>query len=279
MRIIDLDDPQSWHSDYNSLLNSAEVRAIIDEVVDPAEGHLSKWSLFERCDFATDRDVNIVHERCRHILQSNYTHVVAYHGCRISDPHDYTIHGILPSNPNEVVQRLIDCLPEYRDHIVNAASNCAKNGYIQTTEGYVCGLLSEKYARKTKTAYAMGSEYVRYILCEIGSELLYRKYALTGTPSLIRFRVPVEWLEEAGLLNYHLPIAIFPLISMMRHRVNPTFESDDVADICMKTKHLVSPHLIDEVIDMSAVMDGVVSPYKQQAVSLTNTNDQEPFLS
>ena len=279
MRVFDLDDPQSWHSDYASLLNSAEVRAIIDEVVDPTDESPGKWSQFERCESVTDHDVSIVHKRCHQILHSNYTHVVAVHACRINDPEDYTTHGILPSKPNDVVQRLIDCAPEYREQILNAAANCAKKGYIETIEGYVWYLLSEKFALKTKTAYALGSEYVRHILCEIGSELLYRKYESTGTPSLIRCRIPIEWLAEAGLWAYHLPIAIFPLISMMRQKINPTFEIDDVADGCLKTHHVVSPDLFDQFIDMSAVMDGVVSPYKQQAVSLINTNDQEALLS
>ena len=255
IKILDLDNADSWSAPYASLLNSPEMAEVVLSV-DTVEDGLGLLSQLEvASEHVSDKRVMTLRQRCSETLFEHFTHVIACHGCRITHRADYQTKGVLQSEPEQLVQCLLKCAPEMADSIREAARDLGTR-YFDWNRGTVGFLFSQRGAIHEQTHYARGSELIQGIINRVGPELA-RKYVATGRPSLIRCRIPLEWIRDYSLTGpIHEFYAIEPLRITIRDAVCPDAHGEHRvwSRGGFRLGKSIPPDLIEDIIDMSEIV-------------------------
>lgn len=255
MKILDLDDANTWTGSYSSILDLPE----LTEVAVSTNADENVLGLFEQLgrapEYVTDRTASMLRQRCIKTLFKDFTHVIACHGCRVADPADYLTKGLLQSQPEQLVDFLLRCAPEMVDRI-HAAARDLGSRYFDWNRGTVCFLFSQQWAMCEKTHYSYGSELIQGIVNRVGPELA-RKYVATGKPSLIRCRIPVGWIKAHSKSGTtHETYAIEPLRIMIRDKFFSRVPDEGPIwpNGGFRLAKSIPPYLIEDIVDMSEIV-------------------------
>ena len=253
--ILDLDNPATWESAFLPLMQKPEVQEVMRICRSQPYGEALLGQLEAGPEGVEDSAFEQVQKLCVELLFSRFTHVIACHGCRVADPVDYLSKGLLRSDPHELVANLIRCATEMEEQIRTAADDLG-TGYFQWNRGTVGFLLSQRWAIGNRTHYSYGSELIQGIIHRVGPELAHR-YVLTGRPSLIRCRIPVEWIRDNSLTEGTLQTyATKPLAKLILDELLPSQDDEPIGtNGGFRLARDIPPDLIEAIIDMSGVVD------------------------
>jgi len=257
--ILDLDQPSTWHEPYTPLFDDDAIVRVkkAADVEDAACRLMAELSCAS--EFATDQAALTLRQRCMDVFFGSYTHVIACHGCRVRNPADYLNHGVRQSDPEQLVEDLLDMAPDHSTEIRAVAQDLGWR-YFAWNRGMVCFLLSQKWAVAEKTAYARGSELIRGILNRSNPEIAQR-YFSDGTPSLIRCRIPVDWLVEYSRTGaVHETYATTPLCTMLRKKFISSWDAEGATwtEGGFRLEKSIPPELIECIVDMSKYVNNGV---------------------
>ncbi len=242
MNILDLDNPGTWQEAYLPVFRAPEVERI-------ARSDLF-YNLSPCAENVEDDSVRRIRAMCIDVLTSEFTHLRAWHGCRIRDRADYITKGILRSDPETIVAQLVSCAPQMADQI------CAAAAYLRTRTRwqYGCvGLLpSGRCAVEHNSDYIRGSEIARRIIAHVDDKPeLERRYASTGRPSLIQCRVPIEWARDCSRTGErHEAYAAFAIGPLKNYVRNKYFDLESTAAWAFDMAKDITPDLIEDIIDV-----------------------------
>jgi hypothetical protein len=196
--VLDLDEPDSWHPQFEALLYCARMwQRIREKLDDRADSTPDLLSQITCCTpYLSNSLATEIREKARQICLANYTYVAAYHGCRPRDRRTYQQSGILLSDPQALVSYARELFAGIAgfDEALNDIERCGR-GYLDFNKGKVGLLMSGSEAKRTRNPYANGSELVRALASRLGREAK-RRVADTGMPTLIRCIIPVNWLDR-----------------------------------------------------------------------------------
>jgi hypothetical protein len=247
--LLDLDEPSTWESQFRRIVAEvaqSEYETLYDDIT-VAEEHV-KTPLGRA-----------MRGQAAATFLSEYTHVAAYHGCRIADSRSYLTRGIERSNPEAIIDGLRAILPEHVEAIDRATEELAReNRYIEWNRGKVGLLLSEKWARAQRIDYARGSELARGILNRIADPDAIQRFARTGRPSLIKCAVPVDWLDNHTTFKIASSYYCAPLAKLLYATMYPQENGDHADAVGVTGGYLLMRDIPSEcilkIIDMSDVV-------------------------
>jgi len=243
---LDLDRPETWDSEFQTLLYSeSHWSRIRDKVIADAGKFFSQLT----CNQESQRDAFALElrEKAIRILNKKYSHVIAYHGCRPISEQSYLEKGIHPSDTVTLIdsaRKLFDGVGDFTKALEEIGQ-----GYMEHNQGKVGLLLSEVWAKEHKNSYTSGSELILALANRLGSEAI-RRFHNTGKPTLIKCLVPVVWLDEYTTFPVRRSYSDDIITNLIRKRMWPKerFYGSEGGYLLMKT---IPPANILEFIDMT----------------------------
>jgi hypothetical protein len=201
LELLDLDSLETWHSDFQDLVYQQEVWLKLEAKLDAAPPQGNEFLLQITCapDCIRDELAKILRHRAREILFLRYSHVVGYHGCRVSDESQYRLRGIFPSNPSALIPKarsLFGDIPGFEEALQDIPS-----WYLSYNEGKVGLLFSCIRAKDDRNTYTGGSELIRSLANRLGPEAKLR-FAQTGRRSLIN-RYPDRMVRKPHDISHN----------------------------------------------------------------------------
>ena len=252
--ILDLDDPDTWHSEFTGLIDSHWCS--IDAELGATAG-TSVWQLMrgEVCD--QNQLGGLLQKEAVGILCTRYSYVMAYHGCRVRDTVSYTSRGILQSNPAclATMARELFCGIDGFDDALRDLTQQWGSGqsYAQWNHGKVGLLLSGERARSERCGFAGGSEFMRAIANRLGKEAK-RRFVQTGRPALIKCKIPVDWLDMSTTFPVKGSYSNDVLFHLIGKRRDPTANPVAQNGGYLLTRTVPADHVLN-FIDMTDIIN------------------------
>ena len=253
MELLDLDSPETWHSDFQALVYKQDIWLRIEANLRAATSQGNEFLTQIICadDYLRDQLAKLLRDKAREILFVRYSHVTGYHGCRVSDANPYLTGGISPSNTSSLIAKARSLFAGIQGF--DEALQDIGQQYLSHNEGKVGLLLSCIHAKHGRSSYTRGSELIRGLANRLGPEAKLR-FAQTGRRSLIKCAIPIDWLENhttfpaIGVYSNHV------LEHLIRRRKWPEDDFVGFDGGYMITKSL-PPENILEFIDMTYFSD------------------------
>lgn len=195
LELLDLDSPETWHSDFQALVYKEDIWLRIEANLDAATPNGSEFLSQIMCadDYLKDELAKLLRHEAREILFARYSHVAGYHGCRVRDANQYLTGGIFPSDTSSLISEarlLFAGIQGFDEALQDIGAQ-----YLSHNEGKVGLLLSCIRAKHDRSSYTRGSELIRGLANRLGPEAKLR-FAQTGKRSLIKCAIPTDWLEN-----------------------------------------------------------------------------------
>lgn len=192
LQFLDPDCKNTWLN-FEDLVYCQEVWQEIKIKLDLGRGKAFLNQLTCSDEYLEDNLARSLRQKGKEILYSSYTHVVGYHGCRPRDPLSYQTKGIVPSNRESLISEACSLFEGIEGF--DKALRAIGEDYLIHNEGKVGLLYSALLANDEHNRYTEGSEFIRSIANRLGS-VAKTRYAKTGTPTLIKCVIPVDWLDN-----------------------------------------------------------------------------------
>lgn len=253
LELLDLDSLETWHSDFHDLVYQQDIWLKIEANLGAARPERNEFLSQITCapDGLRDELAKLLRHRAREMLFLRYSHVVGYHGCRVSDENQYRLGGIFPSNPSALISKarsLFGDIPGFEEALQDTAP-----WYLSYNEGKVGLLFSCIRAKDDRNTYTGGSELIRSLANRLGPEAKLR-FAQTGRRSLIKCAIPTEWLENQTTFPVIGSFSNNVLEHLIRRRKWPEGNFVGFDGAYMLTR-AVPPENILEFIDMTDFSD------------------------
>ena len=253
LELLDLDSPETWHSDFQALVTSRTFGSEIETNLDAAKPQGNEFLSQIMCadDHLRDELAKLLRHKAREILVVRYSYVAGYHGCRVRDANQYLTGGIFPSDTSSLISEarlLFAGIQGFDEALQDIGPQ-----YLSHNEGKVGLLLSCIRAKHDRSSYTRGSELIRGLANRLGPEAKLR-FAQTGKRSLIKCAIPTDWLENHTTFPAIEAYSNHVLEHLIRRRKWP--EDDFVGfDGGYMITRAVPPENILELIDMTYFSD------------------------
>ncbi len=247
---LNLDDPNTWVSDFSKIIYLKENWSYIDSNFKNKDYPWGKIldQFGYRVECIKDNKVLKMTSMANDILKSKYDNVVGYHGCRVSDKKSYLDYGILPSDPQKLIQYAKNLFGESRE-FENALHELEDTNYISHNENKIGLLLSAKWAKHVNNDHAKGSEFIRAIANRLGTDAL-KIYFKSGKPTLIKCLIPVDWLDKFTTYSMSNSYSKEVLRQLSMAKLYPEDLEPNITGGFMVTKKIPHENIV-EFIDMT----------------------------
>ena len=251
---LDADSKVTWHSDFEALVYDLEVWSKVSSKLDSGKiPSLSFLSQITCADNSVKDDFALfLRQKAREIFFARYSHVIGYHGCRPRDPESYRKYGILPSSTERLISEARSLFQGFQGF--DEALCKIGTSYRNHNEGKVGLLLSAVRAKNDPSnSHMQGSELIRALAYRLGNtaQLLF---ATTGKPTLIKCRIPIEWLDSLTTFPVSNAYINQVLVELINKRICPNDHYIGFSGAYMLTRS-VPPECILEFIDMTNCSD------------------------
>ncbi len=202
-KVLDLDSSDSFDENFIKIVYDPKVIDIIRK-----DRHQSNEIIQGLHSTGGDDDNDFVHNLRSQIdetIRQKYTHVAAYHGCRIEESAEYNKYGLQPSTKKLLFKKAKDIFVNQKkiDSVLNKTFSQYGLGYDGTISFYT----TAKYAPIT---YLNGSHYLRIVASELGSqaEQQLKLYHQKCIPAFIKCFIPIKWLDDQSFIKIHYGVNI-----------------------------------------------------------------------
>ena len=253
LELLDLDSPETWHSDFQALVYRLDIWLRIEANLEAATPQGNEFLSQITCDpdYLIDELAKLLRRKAREILFLRYSHVAGYHGCRVRDENQYRLGGIFPSNTSDLISEARSLFADIQGF--DEALQEIAPWYSSHNEGKVGLLFSCIRAKDDRNAYTRGSELIRSLANRLGPEAKLR-FAQTGRRSLIKCAIPTDWLENHTTFPVTEAYSNDVLEHLIRRRKWPEDDFVGFEGAYMITR-AVPPENILEFIDMTYFSD------------------------
>lgn len=202
MNILDLDDDATWVETYRKFFKEDPYGSVIDDALSQ-ETQEEICRIFDKLQSNIERIESGEHLSFRYRLlemfKRTYTDVVAYHACQPKNVQSYYDKGIIPSDPEKLVEEARIFFKDFKDietvlECFNEIDGKAYLDYGRNTVGFFC---SGAGSLENNQFLGYGSELYFPIANQLEEkEKALQKLSSQGTPTLFRCRIPISWLNE-----------------------------------------------------------------------------------
>ncbi|HUT37045.1 MAG TPA: hypothetical protein VNE39_26420 [Planctomycetota bacterium] len=249
--MLDLDEPRSWDGAFAALVYEDSTWSYVKAQADAGEDAYYRFL----CELEEHRDGTLaarLWDNATPILCQKHTHVVAYHGCRVGDRRSYEQNGIVPSNPEKLIasaRGLFRGIEGIEDALRDVSNPFF--GYLNHNENKVFLLVSGVWAKKERCEHVQGSELVQALANRLADPReAWRRFIATGTPTLIKCAVPVDWLDRHTTYQVARSYAYHVVRELIRTRLEPNREYQGCQGGYALTRG-VPPENLLEFVDMT----------------------------
>lgn len=253
LELLDLDSLETWHSDFYALVYGRDIWRRIASKLDASEIQETAFLSQITCadEYLKDELAELLRRKATEILFARYSHVAAYHGCRVKDAKTYKSRGIVRSDINALIieaRSLFAGIQGFDAALENVGAR-----YLAHNEGKVGLLLSCVRAKQDRNSYTGGSELMRGLANRLGPEAKFL-FAQTGRRTLIKCAIPTSCLKKHATFSAIGAYSNNVIQHLIRRRKWPEDDFSGFDGGYMITK-AVSPDNLLDFIDMTDFTD------------------------
>jgi len=194
---LDLDDRSTYVDEYKQILYAEDVWSILEEDFHSKFQRILQ-ELYNAPADIRDPFIKDLYTKCDVVFRKRYSHVIAYHACRILDPGEYFKAGLLTSTR----ERLIAKAREIFAGIQNLDEAIAEaDVYFRSYDGSISMYISAMFA--ANEYLINGSHYLRMVAARLRvaeDRLSYENNK--RKPVFVKCKIPLPWLEDSNK-EYH----------------------------------------------------------------------------
>lgn len=194
-------------------------------------------------------------------LMNVFTHIKAYHGCRMYPESTYDQNGILCSSPEKLIEWAIQKFGD-REQVTQIVKELGGE-YISHNSSKVYAVKSMRHFQENGGyCHAKGSELLGIIAKRMTPSRENELYAI-GEPSIIEFLIPIRSLEPQVWRNYVSDVFALWLMTFVEcdrpndPRMGGIILNRDVPPEMLLRRHLCDPEgkVTGEIINFRATLE------------------------
>jgi hypothetical protein len=197
--VLDLDSRSTYANEYENILYSKNVWPILENDFNNKSSSLFQELFNDPADIR-DPFIKDLYYKCDEIFRINYSHVIAYHACRILHLDEYIKYGLLASSQVRLkakAQEIFAGICGFDKAFAEADS------YFRLYDDSVSMYISAEFA---PIEYLnKGSHYLRMVAANLGLEAEKRLSYENNRrkPFFVKCKIPVSWLEDAAITKQY----------------------------------------------------------------------------
>ena len=253
--ILDIDNKTSWNPLFADIIYDRFRWQILNDDFD------GKFTLFHQ--FHPDPEnvktsvIQDIFDEISKVIRTSYTHIVAYHACRIRDGESYRRQGLLPASRERLTKNARQIFKGLKG-LDTALEQC--DTYFDDYNGSVSLYIT---ARNAPDCYLGGGHYLTTLASHLGvdGQNCLNSYLDASLPTFVRCSVPCDWLEKPeyvrGSLLHPYAGAIAKNLIWKRKQPLQNYEDNPCALVLFtgippeNIEGFVNPHSFQSTIDIS----------------------------
>lgn len=184
----------TYTSEYKQILYAEDVWPILRD--DFNSRHELLQELFNDPADIRSPFIRELQRKCDEVFRKTYTHVIAYHGCRILDPDEYLKLGLLTSSRARLeayAKKVFAGLENLERALTEAAV------YFKTYDESISMYISAEFA--AADYLEKGSHYLRMVAANLRREAEERLENSRRKPYFVKCKIPIAWLEDPTIVK------------------------------------------------------------------------------
>jgi len=252
LKLFDIDDQSTWYEIYDSHVRNDPYWDVIEKAIlsnKDDDFYKIMIELDDREEEVASSEILSLRQRCTEQFKKTYTHVTAYHACRTTNIDSYLNQGVIPSNPESIIEQAKTIFNHSTavDEAIKDIGNTYLDHGRQKIGFFVSktGSIDPGYNRYLK----YGSELLSAIANRLGNGA-FHKISTEGTPTLIKCALPISWICKHTTFPMIQSYAKIPLVQLLIQLRWPDKHGDSIRGAFLLTRSVPKEYILD-TIDMT----------------------------
>lgn len=256
MNVLDLDNTLSWHGAYTGFIKNDPYWSVVESALScEADDEISQilQGLENRAECVESAELLSLRRRCCNYFRETYSQVAAYHACRPTDIKSYLSKGIIPANPEALIEKAKLYFNE-TDAVTAAVKEIGKD-YLDHGRDKIGFFISMTGSLESGYSHYLrdGSELFQCIASRLG-DWAVQKISKEGKPTLFQCALPISWLDDFTTFPMAHSYALTPLVQLLIGLRWPKQLGRTIRGAFLLTRFVPKEYIIN-TIDMTPLLN------------------------